>query len=208
MQEWLGAYLDGELRGARLHRVEAHLEECAACRAELAALRDLSAALQTAPGAGPINAERFAAQVGLQLPQERNAPPARRALEVGWWMIPVSLLTVWLLLSLGAGVSELIAAAQDYGLFQHAPGWLLLDVAPDAPWSATLGQIGVLSGGILAQAAETEALLREVYGRLAWQAGIGLMYLAWFAIWWARQTRGGNGQPVAGLGSPRSVQNG
>jgi hypothetical protein len=46
--EWLEAYLDGELKGGRLHQVEAHLQVCEDCRAELLALRQLSALLQAA----------------------------------------------------------------------------------------------------------------------------------------------------------------
>jgi anti-sigma factor RsiW len=42
----LHAYADGELDAAEAAAVEAHLETCAACRAELAAVRELKAALQ------------------------------------------------------------------------------------------------------------------------------------------------------------------
>jgi len=44
--EWIGAYHDGELRGARLLQVESHLLDCAACQAELDALSALSTLLQ------------------------------------------------------------------------------------------------------------------------------------------------------------------
>ena len=44
--EWLNAYLDGELHGARLRQVENHLAECAECRAELDECAELSALLQ------------------------------------------------------------------------------------------------------------------------------------------------------------------
>ena len=33
--DWLSAYLDGELKGGRLQRVEEHLAGCRACREEL-----------------------------------------------------------------------------------------------------------------------------------------------------------------------------
>lgn len=39
----IGAYHDGELDAAMMRQVERHVEECAACRGELAAMRDLSA---------------------------------------------------------------------------------------------------------------------------------------------------------------------
>lgn len=43
----LHAYADGELDAAEAKAVEAHLETCAACRAELAGIRELKAALRT-----------------------------------------------------------------------------------------------------------------------------------------------------------------
>ena len=46
VNEWLGAYLDGELRGLRLRQVESHLAECSVCHSELESLRNLSALLR------------------------------------------------------------------------------------------------------------------------------------------------------------------
>jgi hypothetical protein len=39
----IGAYHDGELKAEMMRQVERHVEQCPACRAELAATRDLSA---------------------------------------------------------------------------------------------------------------------------------------------------------------------
>ena len=43
--EWLAAYHDGELDGARRAEIEVHLLDCEECRQELAALQSLSEAL-------------------------------------------------------------------------------------------------------------------------------------------------------------------
>ena len=48
-QPLLSAFHDGELDEASAHRVEAHLARCAACAAELSAMRDLSLKLHAYP---------------------------------------------------------------------------------------------------------------------------------------------------------------
>src|SRR5512134_612818 len=93
--EWLNAYLDGELHGQRFHQVKEHLAQCKACQAELESLQGLSALLEEVPVAELSSTERFATQVNLLLPQKRIPPPQPQLFEVGWWMIPVSLVAVW-----------------------------------------------------------------------------------------------------------------
>ena len=94
--DWIGAYYDGELRGDRLRRVDAHLRECAACQAELAALQDLSPRLQASP---PMPAstppEQFVAQVRLRLtPRQAPEPGARLRQAAGLWL-PLGVLGLW-----------------------------------------------------------------------------------------------------------------
>lgn len=67
--EWLGTYLDGELRGSRLRHVEEHLARCQACQAELRALQSLSMRLREVPVPRFTPSERFTAQVSLRLPR-------------------------------------------------------------------------------------------------------------------------------------------
>lgn len=45
----LSAYLDSELSGSEMQRVRAHLEECAACRAECDGLREVKSLLRGLP---------------------------------------------------------------------------------------------------------------------------------------------------------------
>ena len=51
--ELLSAHLDGELTADETSAAEAHLAECDACRAELAATRDVRATLRAAPAVDP-----------------------------------------------------------------------------------------------------------------------------------------------------------
>jgi hypothetical protein len=55
--------------------------------------------------------------------------------------------------------------------------------------SATLGQLGLLSGNSLNWAETTEIFTRLSLPQIGLQISIALLYLSWIAIWWARHTR-------------------
>jgi anti-sigma factor RsiW len=85
VKQWLNAYLDGELRGARMGQVESHLTECAECRAELDDLRGLFTLLrETSPAGEFISTERFVSNLTLSLPRQPEHSQPRRVLEIGW----------------------------------------------------------------------------------------------------------------------------
>ncbi|NCP16821.1 hypothetical protein GW866_07240, partial [bacterium] len=97
--EWLNAYLDGELGGLRQRQVEQHLERCAACRAELEALRGLSALLRETPPAAEFTPTgRFVTNLMLSLPRHPDASQPRKAASLGWWLAPAGLLGAWFFL--------------------------------------------------------------------------------------------------------------
>lgn len=187
--EWLNAYLDGELRGTRLQQVEAHLMECSECQAELVSLQNLSGLLRHVPAPAFTPPERFAAQVNLLLPQKRVVASRQRILEVGWWMVPVGLLAVWIFIGTSFFVSDMLAAANSMGLLPGISDWLTFGSSNQVYWSATLGQIGVLSGNSLDWAVSTEAFTRTSLLQVILEVSIALLYLSWVAIWWARHRR-------------------
>ena len=194
MAEWLNAYLDGELRGIRLHDVEAHLAECQACQEELRSLQGLSALLQEVPVPEFISPERIAAQVNLRLPHRIPSATKRKVIETGWWMIPVSLMAVWIFISTASLVSDMLLAASGFGLLSNIPTWLISGASGEGFWSATLGQFGILSGNSLQWAEVIEAFTRTTVPQITWQVSIALLYLSWIAIWWARNRLQGHGQ--------------
>ncbi|PWB69736.1 MAG: hypothetical protein C3F07_18670 [Anaerolineales bacterium] len=196
--EWLNAYLDGELSGRRLHQVEEHLAECETCQSELESLQGLSALLQEVPAAESISPERFAAQVNLRLPHRPVKRTRNRIIEVGWWMVPVGLLAVWIFISTAILVSDMVSAANNIGLLDNGTALLISGTAENAGWTAALGQFGILQGNSLHWAEFTESFSRNVLPQFAWQVSIALLYLAWIAIWWARRTRQGHGQLLEG----------
>jgi predicted anti-sigma-YlaC factor YlaD len=196
--EWLSAYLDGELRGSRLHYVEAHLAECDACQAELESLESLSGLLQEVPAPEFTPSKRFAAQVRLRLPHPKPSTSGKKIIEIGWWMVPVGLLGIWIFMSTSFWINDIVSTATRLGLLTHVSDWIMFGSASAADWSSTLGQVGVLSGNSLDLAASTETFTRTSLPQITLQVSIALLYLSWIAIWWARHTRQGNGQLLEG----------
>ena len=193
--EWLNAYLDGELRGRRLHQVEEHLAECEACQAEFESLQGISSLLHEVP-AGEFTAnETFVSQVNLLLPQHPVSSRRRKILEVGWWMVPVGLLLAWIFVSTTILVSDMVSVANNFGLLDNV-NVLTSDTSNNAYWTSTLGQFGLLEGNSLQWAEMTESISRNLIPQFVLQVSIALLYLTWLAIWWARQRRQGNGQAL------------
>ena len=193
VSEWLNAYHDGELRGSRLRAVEAHLAECDLCCAELESLESLSDVLHEVPAPEFTTTERFAAQVSLQLPHEQPRISRKQILEIGWWMMPVGLLAAWVFLATSTVLTDVLSAANQFGLLNSISNWMTSDTANEIYLSATLGQAGLLSGFSLNWAEATEAITRTSFTQLGLQISIALLYLSWIAVWWVRQVRRGPG---------------
>lgn len=182
----LEAYHDGELAGRRLEQVEAHLAQCASCRAELHRLQSLAVLLRESPTPRHLTPpDRFVGQVGLRLPRQPELPAWRRMLRIGWQAAPLGLFGAWAFVQaafLVAGV-VLIAAQLGFG------GDLAANLLPAAnggafsPSVSGLSDIGsaalsVLSGvGLLGWGFALDAALTAV---------IAVLYWSWLASWWVR----------------------
>ena len=187
--EWLNAYYDGELKGKRLQQVEEHLIECEACQAELESLQGLSAMLKEVPAPEFPSPERFATQVNLLLPQKRTSTPDSRLFEVGWWMIPVGLLAVWVFISTAVLLGDAVSVAKNFGILDSTIASFITAPSDTADVTSTLGQFGMLQGNSLQWAETTENLTRDLFPQIVLQVAVALLYLTWFAVWWARHTR-------------------
>lgn len=194
MHEWLNAYLDGELRGSRLREAEAHLAECPACQSELDSLAGLSKFLHEVPEPEYMPAERFASQVILKLPQRQVRPTRNQAFEISWWMIPVALLAAWIFINTSFFLRDMISVAGTLGYVNSISDWLVFGSTAEAYWTATLGQFGVLSGENIGLVAAAESITRSSLPQISLQLSIGLLYLGWIAVLWARHTRQGHGR--------------
>jgi len=189
--EWLNAYLDGELNGNRLQNVEEHLAGCTACQAELDSLQNLSVLLQEVPAPEFPSPERFATQVNLLLPQKRTSTPNSQLFEIAWWMIPVGLLAVWVFISTAALLGDAMSVAKNFGLLDSTTASFISAPSDTAEVTSTLGQFGMLHGNNLQWAETTENFTRGLFPQIVLQVSVALLYLTWFAVWWARQTHQG-----------------
>ena len=188
----LGAYHDGELRGRQSRQVEAHLADCATCRAELERLRALAVLLQESPTAGDLTPpERFVAQVGLRLPRRPERPPWQRALYTGWRLTPLGLLGAGAFVQAVFAVAGLVLAALRLGLGGDVAAGLL----PASQGGLWLAEVLDLSGAGLEDVARVMLRLLQGGGPLGWGVMlnlgslvvIGLLYWSWLASWWARR---------------------
>ncbi|MYN30248.1 anti-sigma factor family protein [Duganella levis] len=107
-REELSAYLDAELDGAELQQVQAHLDQCASCRAALAQLEVLQDQLQ-------VDATHYAAPAYLRhrihaaLHDNRPPLPAARPRRWSW---------AWINLGLAAGATTAFAVTLSLYLAQ------------------------------------------------------------------------------------------
>jgi anti-sigma factor RsiW len=187
--EWLNAYRDGELQGNRLQHVEEHLATCAVCQNELDALQSLSGLLQEVPLPDFPSPERFATQVNLLLPQKRTSPPNSRLFEIGWWLIPVGLLAMWVFISTAALLGDAVSVAKNFGILDSTTASFISAPSETVEVTSTLGQFGVLQGNNLQWAETTEGFTRGLFPQIILQVAVALLYVTWFAVWWARHTR-------------------
>ena len=184
--ELLNAYLDGELNSSQRRKVEAHLENCPSCVDEFEALETLSGTLAEIPLPEFSPPEQLAANVALRLPRTPvKAPTSRKLLELGWWLAPVGLIVVWVLISTFSLASGLIGAASNAGLVERAS----LFAGSTANYTAFLGRFGFIEPSTLAWLVPSERFMRQFFSHLIWQVALAMLYLSWIAIWWARQTR-------------------
>ena len=190
---WLNAYLDDELPDAQLRQVEKHLTECDECQAELEQTQKLSALLhETAPTDEFLPTERFVANLTLNLPRRPEHSRPRKALEIGWWLIPIGALGVWLFLQITFSLSSVVLTISETGLLDNGLSWLQGNM-PQARWfSLTMdlfgGQIGITGSFILSALNDLSLFIQDLTSRFIWQSLFATLYLGWLASWWLRQS--------------------
>ncbi len=190
---WHNAYLDGELPDAQLRQMEKHLAACDECQAELEQTRSLSALLhESAPADEFLPTERFVANLTLSLPRQPAQSQPRKALEIGWWLIPVAALGVWLFFQITFSLSSLVLTASETGLLGNGLSWLQGN-PPQTRWFSMAmdlfgGQIGFTGRFILSAFNDLGLFTRDLTDHFIWQALFATLYLGWLASWWWRQT--------------------
>ena len=186
MYPLLNAYLDGELHGTRLQQMETHLASCETCQDELKGLRRVSALLQAAPAPEFRRVDRFVANLALNLPQQPIGENQGKQGFFLWWLIPMGLVFDWFFVKAVILLRDIVSVSGTGGIMGGFDG-LFSSGAAQPLWMIGLNWI---SGG---QASSGPAfnLLTTLNGFASgflsgflWQAGIGLVYLGWLAVWW------------------------
>ncbi len=87
LQRWLPEYPDGDLPAFWQRRLKSHLEHCPACRQELAALREVVAAIKAAPVTEPSPEfwTEFSRELHLKLAQVSHEIQAAPEAPRPWW---------------------------------------------------------------------------------------------------------------------------
>jgi Putative zinc-finger len=194
---WIDAYHDGELHGARLRQVEAHLEVCPSCRAELDALRSLSTLLQTSPSMTPcISARTCAAQVNLRLPRSMPQPAWRKALKTGWQLAPLGLVVAWAFFQAVLLATDLVLRANLERYLTPSLSASPASLAPLGFWQG-LGNLLSLPGEDLLNLAFSVHMpgipVTLPGGMVYMNIGVTILFAvllwSWLASWWAHRQR-------------------
>ncbi len=104
----LHAYADGELDGGEARAVEAHLETCAACRADLARIRELKAAVKRVDW-GRVAPQGLADGIRRRVAADRAR---RTAIWSGGGLMAASLMAAMLLFRPVSPVDDVVAGHQ------------------------------------------------------------------------------------------------
>lgn len=183
MRTLLNAYLDGELHGMRLLQLQNHLASCALCRDELKELRQVSDLLHAAPAPEFASADRFVANLTLNLPRRtlRDRPP--RPGSLAWWLVPAGLMFAWFFVRTVFALSNVVVAADVTGLAGNTLGWMG-GSGQETVWFAAANLFGGQGSGTLSMLNTLNILGGDLLSSFLWQALIVLLYWGWLAAWW------------------------
>lgn len=182
VHEWLSAYYDGELRGRKMERVQAHLEHCPECQAELAQFEALTAVLHSDPlPEFSTTPEQFVAQVGLRLPRRAQQPATRRR-SGGWrWaVVPMAVMGAFMFLRSVAWASALLSLIETLGINPEVVAWL----APSPAAGGPVDPVSELSLRVLGWGVPFNA---SIFFSLVLPLMLAGCSLVWLAVWWSNQ---------------------
>jgi hypothetical protein len=181
----LGAYLDKELRGTSLHRVQNHIEQCEQCRAKLDEMQELSALLRESPAQDFLPTERFIANLTLKLPRQTTPRQTRKTADLGWWLIPIGVIGAWLFVQLTLTLTSWVMIATDLGLLGDSLAWFNIGNATrQATWFNLLVNLVGSPAENLSFLNRVDLFLQDFSKHYIWQTALGLLYLTWLARWW------------------------
>jgi hypothetical protein len=187
MREQLGAYMDGELHGAALQAMRAHLESCADCSEELTSLRRLSETLRQVPLPETLpSAAQFRANLMRSLPSRPDQAAA--PLKLSAWLVPAGLLFGLVFIE---ATSILDRLAWLSGRTDILGGVTL--IPGQSPWFALVqafiqNLVNLKALPALQLTSNIMAGLEQWFiSPLFYQALVALVYLVGLGIWWSKR---------------------
>jgi predicted anti-sigma-YlaC factor YlaD len=191
VNQWLGAYLDGELNGEKQGMVKAHLAGCPSCQAELEELQSLSTLLRTVAREDRITPDsRFTAQVALKLPRRQVQPLSDTAVRIAWWLVPTGILGAWVFLQAVMVVSGLTLAAGLASPLSGSLAWVSGLNGQNLATSTVLllvdGRLGQTVRSLILYLGDGTAVGWNFIVPVVFQAALALLFASWLAVWWFR----------------------
>jgi anti-sigma factor RsiW len=188
MRNLLNGYLDGELQGRRLQEMESHLASCENCRNELEELRLVSERMQADTTLEDPSAERFIANLTLNLPRRDQAARPPKSFSLAWWLVPAGLLMAWVFIQTVYTLTDVVTVANLTGLLGSASHWL--EAGQESNWMSAATT--VFGGQLLAQPGlsvlnNLSVAAANWLSGFIWEAVVVLLYGAWLGLWWLRR---------------------
>ncbi|MCJ7433140.1 MAG: hypothetical protein MUO77_06595, partial [Anaerolineales bacterium] len=135
----------------------------------------------------------------LNLPRQPEQVQPRKWLEIGWWLIPVGLLGIWVFIQVTMSLSSVVMAAVNAGLLGSNLSWFQGN-PPQMEWFATAmnlfgNQLGLTGRVVLSELNDASLFVTELTGHYLWQAFLAVSYLGWLVTWWLRHQRQSSQNP-------------
>ena len=184
-EQWMDAYLDGELLDIQIITYENHLNECEPCRKDYERQLLLKQALlKVQPIQGNKKADQFLSEIRLQM---RASQPKKIGIQrIFWYLVPSALILFFGAMQTFAWVT---------GLIELIPGAnrLIVDSLPFLstpleinPWLTTVVQTGLFWNRL-------DWLLDwNIFTQMFFILSASILYFVWMALWIINHTTKSN----------------
>ena len=194
----INAYHDGELSLERKNQVEFHLESCESCRREYEALQSLSVLLQEDIIEEQFTpANRFVAQVVMQMPRRTMLTPQQKLWRFAWKAIPVGLAGAWVFVQAVFMVAFVLYTVMQTGALSSVLSFLpeqRTSILSELLGFASVPGLKEIGGLILQLVTFNDPALQSMLIYLFLQFLIGILFCAWLVSWWiSREKRSAEG---------------
>jgi predicted anti-sigma-YlaC factor YlaD len=194
--DYLNAYYDGELNANLTKRVERHLAQCPLCQEAYEDLASTSSWLQDLSIPEMASSEKMTADIALLLPREQEKPGKDGKFSVIWWIVPLVLLSVWVLIGSTQWIGNMLMTANHWGIISVDPGIFAYQSMNDLLFNTLMENMNEFIPDNIAWLINLQDVFRSnvIIGFL--HLTIAMLYLSWIAMWRANQNRQRSGHSL------------